>query len=72
MFSLNGRKLYEELFGYGADEGEVHRRLVYWLETFRAHNEDKINDLGQYFFGAAVALMLQLVFWTWTLIGTIS
>lgn len=70
-FSVNATTLYEELFEFADDEGEVRRRLAYWLEDFWAQNQDKIDDLGSYFFGAAVALMLQLVFWTWMLIDTI-
>lgn len=72
VFSLNARKLYEELFEYRDDAAETQRRLIYWLDAFRAHNQERINDLGQYFFAAAVALMLQLALWTWTLIDTIS
>ncbi len=64
--------MYEGLFEYADDEGEVQRRLVYWLEAFWRANQDKVDNLGRYFFGAAVALLLQLVFWTWTLVDTIS
>lgn len=49
----------------------MRRRLVYWLAILWRDNEDKINHLGRYYFGAAVALVLQLVFWTWTLVDTI-
>lgn len=72
MFSLNAARTYEELFEFANDEGEVHRRLIYWLENFRRHNDDKISKLSRYFFVAAVALVLQLIFWTWTLIDMIS
>lgn len=72
MFSINAALMYEELFELANDEGEVHRRLIYWLEGFRRHNDDKIGRLGRCFFVAAVALVLQLMFWTWTLIDMIS
>jgi hypothetical protein len=72
QFSVNATRMYEELFEHADDEAEVRRRLVYWLEDFWKSNQDKIDDLGSYYFGAAVALMLQLVFWTWTLIDTMS
>jgi hypothetical protein len=53
-------------------QGGVRRRLIYWLEEYRQANEDEIEDLGRYFFGAAVALTLQLVFWSLALAATIS
>ena len=31
-----------------------------------------MDQLGQYFFGAAIALILQLVFWTFALATNIS
>lgn len=71
-FSLDATTVYEELFEYTNDEGEVHRRLTYWLKDFWEHNQDKIDALGRYFFGAAIALVLQLVFWSWMLIDTMS
>jgi hypothetical protein len=45
---------------------------AYWLEEYRQHNQDKIDGLGGYFFAAAVALLLQLVFWSLALAATIS
>lgn len=72
VFSLNAPKMYESLFEFADDEHEVRRRLVYWLEEYWQANQAKIDDLGRYYFGAAVALMLQLVFWTWALADNIS
>jgi hypothetical protein len=72
LFSVSATTMYEELFEYADNEQEVERRLVYWLEEFWNANQDKVETLGRYFFGAAVALLLQLVFWTWTLVDTIS
>jgi hypothetical protein len=72
VFSLSAPKMYEILFAYVDDDEEVRRRLIYWLEDFRKANQDKIDGLGRYYLGAAVALMLQLVFWSWALAATIS
>jgi len=72
VFSVNAARMYETLFEIGEDEEEVRRRLIYWLEEYRQANEIEIEDLGWYFFGAAVALTLQLVFWSWALAATIS
>jgi hypothetical protein len=66
------RDLYEILFDCRDDDEEVRRRLVYWLEDFRKDNQGKIDSLGRYYLGAAVALMLQLVFWSLALAATIS
>jgi hypothetical protein len=72
VFSVNATMMYEALFEIGDEEEEVRRRLIYWLEEYRQANEIEIEDLGWYFFGAAVALTLQLVFWSWALAATIS
>jgi hypothetical protein len=72
VFSLSAPKMYESLFDYRDDDEEVRRRLIYWLEDFWKDNQDKIDSLGRYYLGAAVALMLQLVFWSWALASTIS
>jgi hypothetical protein len=72
IFSLNGTRMYESLFEVRDDEEEVRRRLVYWLEGYWRSNQDKIDSLGRYYLGAAVALMLQLVFWSWALADSIS
>jgi hypothetical protein len=72
VFSVSAPKMYESLFDCRDDDEEVRRRLVYWLEDFRKDNQDKIDSLGRYYLGAAVALMLQLVFWSLALAATIS
>lgn len=48
------------------------RRLAYWLEVFYQRNQTRIDGLARYFFAAAVALILQLVFWTLALAANIS
>jgi hypothetical protein len=72
VFSLNAARLYERLFVVADDEEEMYRRLVYWLESYWQSNQDKIDDLGRYYLGAAVALMLQLALWSWALADSLS
>jgi hypothetical protein len=59
--------MYEQLFAVRDDEKEVRRRLVYWLEAYWQANQDRIDELGRYYLGAAIALGLQLIFWSWAL-----
>jgi hypothetical protein len=72
VFSVNAQTMYETLYEVGADEEQVRRRLIYWLEEYWETNQTGINDLDRYYFGAAVALTLQLVFWSWALAANIS
>jgi hypothetical protein len=66
-----GIRLYETLYEYRDNDAEMQRRLAYWLEGYWRANQAKIDKLGAWFFTAAVGLILQLVFWTWALAGTI-
>jgi hypothetical protein len=66
VFSVNALKMYEDLFEF-ADENEVRRRLIYWLDEFWQSNQDKLNSLDRYYLSATLALMLQLIFWSLTL-----
>ena len=72
VFSLNAATLYETLFPLADDDQEMRRRLAYWLEGFWQANQDKVEPLGQYFFAAAVGLVLQFAFWSWALADKIS
>jgi hypothetical protein len=72
VFSVNAPRMYETLYEIAEDEEEVRRRLIYWLEEYWKANQSKIEDLGRYFFGASIALTLQLVFWSWALAANIS
>jgi hypothetical protein len=67
VFSVNAITQYEALFEIRDDDEEVRRRLLYWVEGLWDDNQTKIDDLSRYFLAAAVALVLQLVFWTWAL-----
>lgn len=71
VFSLSGTRMLDELSGVD-DEHEVRRRLIYWLEEYWESNQAKIDALSRYFLCAALALVLQLVFWSLALAGTIS
>ena len=71
-FSLNAPQVYEQLYEVRDDEEEVRRRLAYWLEEFWQANQIKIDELGRYYLGAAIALGAQLVFWSWSLASKIS
>jgi hypothetical protein len=72
VFSLKAPRMYESLFEFGRDDEEVRRRLIYWLEEYWEHNQEKLESLGRYYLGATVALMLQLVFWSWALADNLS
>lgn len=72
VFSLRAPTMYEALFGIATDEEEIRRRLVYWLEGYWQANQTKIDELGRYYLGAALALILQLTFWSWALADKIS
>jgi len=72
VFSVNAIAQYESLFEVIDDDEEVRRRLIYWLEELWGENQGKIDELSRYFLGAAVALVLQLVFWTWALAANLG
>jgi hypothetical protein len=63
--------MYESLFEVADDDRELHRRLIYWLEDYWQSNQARVEKLGRYYFGAALALLLQLMFWAWALVSTI-
>jgi hypothetical protein len=72
VFSVSAPEMYESLFEVADDEHELRRRLIYWLEDYWQSNQAKIDTLGRYYFGAALMLLLQLVFWSWALADTIT
>jgi hypothetical protein len=72
VFEISPSRMYESLFEVAEDESEVHRHLAYWLEDFWRANQAKIDILGRYFLVAAMALILQLAFWSWALAASIS
>jgi hypothetical protein len=72
VFSVNAIAQFEALYEVADDDEEVRRRLIYWLEGLRSLNQDKFDALSRYFLAAALALALQLVFWTWALAANLS
>jgi hypothetical protein len=72
VFGLNAPVMYETLFEFAEDDDEVRRRLVYWLELFWSDNQSKIDSLGRFYAGAAIASMFQLLLWCVALTATIS
>ncbi len=72
VFSLSAPGMYEQLYPVREDEEEVRRRLIYWLEDYWRANQEKIDRLGRYYLAATVALVLQLVLWSWALADTLS
>jgi hypothetical protein len=71
VFEISPSRIYESLFDVADETPEIHRRLAYWLEDFWHVNQVKIDILGRYYFAAAIALMLQLAFWSWALADSI-
>ena len=52
-------------------QGEAIVLSVYCPDKL-ADIQDRIDDLGRYYLGAAIALGLQLLFWSWALATNIS
>jgi hypothetical protein len=71
VFSVNAVRQYEALYEVIDDDDEVRRRLTYWLEELWEPNQHEMGRLNRVFFVGAVALGLQLVFWTWALAGNL-
>jgi hypothetical protein len=69
VFSINGSRVYEEF--YGVDVAEAHRQLTYWLEVYYSDNQVRIESLIGYLSAASLALVLQLVLWSWALAGNV-
>jgi hypothetical protein len=72
VFSVSGALMFEALHDVQADDDEVQRSLVYWLDAYWSSNESQIEGLGRYFVAASVSLALQLVLWAWALAASIS
>ncbi len=72
VFSLDPAEMYEALYAHREDEDEMQRRLAYWTHTYWRSNDARLKILTRWFTGAATALMLQLVFWSWALAASIK
>jgi len=72
VFDIEPSRMYESLLDAATDESELRRQLVYWLTSFWRANQVTIDSLGRYYVAAAVALLLQLAFWSSALAASIS
>lgn len=61
VFSVNGPEIYEELYEFRLDVGEVHRRLAYDLQRFWDGNDVLLTPVREAFRLAAWALALEVV-----------
>ncbi len=68
-FALNGPRLFEQLKGKRLDQ--AHLQTAVWLQGARDQNQPIIDRLNRVFAGTCVALVLEVVFWTAALRGTI-
>lgn len=72
VFDIKPSRMYESLLDEARDESEVRLRLIYWLDSFWQANQGTIDALGRYYVAAAIALLLQLTFWSSALAASIS
>jgi hypothetical protein len=63
VFVLDGPEVYSELFPFANDPLDVHRRLPYWLQTFRASNQRTVDGLLLRFRLATIALVFEIALW---------
>ena len=60
IFALDASQVYEGLYEVHDNEAEVHRRLAYWIQTFRLENQPAIRRMTLAFRVAAGTLLLEL------------
>jgi hypothetical protein len=60
IFALDAPQVYEALYDVHADQAEVHRRLAYWVQTFRLENQGAIVRMTRAFGAAAGTLLVEL------------
>ena len=72
VFDIEPSRMYESLLYTATDESDIRRRLIYWLDSFWQANQGTIDALGRYYVAAAIALLLQLAFWSSALAASIS
>jgi len=60
VFAVIGSRLYEELYEFREDLGEVHRRLAYDFDRFWAANDRLMQRLFNAFRVAAWALVAEV------------
>jgi hypothetical protein len=62
IFALDAPETYEALYDVRDDDEELHRRLVYWVQTFRERNHPTVERLTRAFELAGIALLLEIGF----------
>jgi hypothetical protein len=68
VFSLVGTAIYERLYEFREDPGELYRRLAYDMDRFWTENDAKLQRLFQTYRLAAAALVIEIL----SLIGLLS
>lgn len=71
-FSPAGSVLYEQLYAFREDLGEVHRRLAYELDRAWTRNEGQLQKLFLAFRVAAIALGVEVLFLVALVSGTLG
>jgi hypothetical protein len=62
IFALDAPETYEALYAIRDDETEMHRRLAYWVQTFREDNHPTVQRLTRAFEAAGIALLFEIAF----------
>lgn len=62
IFALDAPEVYEALYEVREDEGEIDRRLAYWLQSFREENHPTVKRLTTIFKAAGFALLAEILF----------
>ncbi len=62
IFALDASEVYTALHDTRGDEGEVDRRLAYWLQSFREGNHSTVERLTNAFGLAGFALIAEVGF----------
>ena len=60
IFALDGPVAFENLYDLADDDEELHRRLTYWLQAFRAQNHTTVARLTRAFRWAGFALLVEI------------
>lgn len=66
-FSADARRLYDDLVSDRDDPDRLLVRLAFGLRDTRERNGRVVDRLARYLAIAAIALVVQIAFWTWAL-----
>jgi hypothetical protein len=61
VFALSGPEVFEQLYDF--DMAEVHRRLAYWVQGFRAENQLTVRELSFWYRFSALFAVMQVILW---------